>query len=115
MGPMDSRALIWIRGCGIRKRHGFKGSWGSFAACGKGVPVRQREAGFVQWSRPALAWLVEPALALKPGSWWREALLSSAVLLARGLLVVYQARERVLVLSGATRGERATHNDNERL
>ena len=43
------------------------------------------------------------------------AMKSSAVLLARGLLVVYQARERVRALSGATRGERATHNDNERL
>lgn len=70
---------------------------------------------FAKWSRPALAWLVEPALAIEPGSWWREALLSAAVVLARCLLVVYRARERVQALMGASRGESATRNDKDGL
>lgn len=53
------------------------------------------QAGFVKWSRPALSWLVEPAMGMRPGSWWREGLFSAASLLARLLLVVYRAREKV--------------------
>jgi len=51
--------------------------------------------GFVKWSRPALSLLVDPAMRLPPGSLRRACLLSSSSLLARVLLVVYRARERV--------------------
>jgi len=53
------------------------------------------EDRFLLWCRPALLWLVEPAFSLEPHSRLRWALLSAASLLARLLLVVYRAREKV--------------------
>jgi hypothetical protein len=67
---------------------------------------------FLQFSRPFLRWLIEPAFTREPGSLAREWLLTSASLLARFLLVVYRTREKILSLLGANRGESATRNDN---
>lgn len=71
------------------------------------------EPVYVQWCRPAVGWLLRPALALEPGTWWREVLLSAASLLARLVLVVYRAREKVAACLLWCRGARATRNDNE--
>ena len=73
------------------------------------------EGRFLSFCRPALLWLIEPAFSLEAHSRIRWGLLSAASLLARLLLVVYRAREKVLAHLGRLRGERATRNDNEGL
>lgn len=73
------------------------------------------EARFLEFCRPALAWLVRPAFSLEPHSTWRWGLLNAASLLARLLLVVYRAREGVRERMGLTRGARATSGDKANL
>lgn len=75
--------------------------------------MSQAECRFLVFCRPALLWLLEPAFSFEAHSRLRWYLLSAASLLARLLLVVYRAREKVSACLGRFRGERATSTDNE--
>lgn len=73
------------------------------------------ESRFLEFCRPALAWLIRPAFSVEPHSPLRWGLLNAASLLARLLLVVYRAREGVRERMGLARGASATSGDNANL